>query len=189
MVHPQSRNEKISRLKKLLKTPSISGPCTNMNFLLQIDDHRFTSGNTKTNFLDDFDYAPHAIDVISQELIPSFNVCQDDQRLAKVYQSQLVLHLRELEEKFGNLRSTKVPTRVFKLPICFESKLQDEATQRYMINQHPNVPYLPDNLSFVAKNNAFIAQRLKDIYLTVQFMAVIVGSFCGNTVSLPVDPR
>lgn len=98
-------------------------------------------------------------------------------------------HLQKLEEGFGDLRSTKVPTRIFKLPISFESKLQDEATQRYMTNQRPHAPYLPDNLSFVAKNNAFTAQQLKDIYLTGQFMAVVVGFFCGNTVSLPVDPR
>jgi urea carboxylase len=108
---------------------------------------------------------------------------------AKLPRSQLVLHLQKLEEKFGDLRSTKVPTRVFKLPISFESKLQDQATQRYMTNQRPHAPYLPDNLSFVAKNNAFTAQQLKDIYLTGQFMAVVVGFFCGNTVSLPVDPR
>jgi urea carboxylase len=66
MVHSQSRNETISRLKELLNTSSISGPPTNMEFLLQIlDDHRFTAGDTKTSFLDDFEFAPHAIDVIS----------------------------------------------------------------------------------------------------------------------------
>jgi urea carboxylase len=58
-----------------------------------------------------------------------------------------------------------------------------------MTNQRPHAPYLPDNLGFVARNNAFTTQQLKDIYLTGQFMAVVVGFFCGNTVSLPVDPR
>lgn len=98
-------------------------------------------------------------------------------------------YLQKIEEEFGDLRSKKVPTRIFKLPISFESKLQDEATQRYMTNQRPHAPYLPDNLSFVARNNAFTPQQLKEIYLTGQFMAVVVGFFCGNTVSLPVDPR
>jgi urea carboxylase len=103
--------------------------------------------------------------------------------------SELIAHLKGIEAQLGDLRSTKVPTRIFKLPISFESKLQDEATQRYMTNQRPHAPYLPDNLAFVAKNNAFSPQQLKDIYLTGQFMAVVVGFFCGNTVSLPVDPR
>jgi urea carboxylase len=108
---------------------------------------------------------------------------------AKLARSDLIAHLNNIESQLGNLRTTKVPTRVFKLPISFESKLQDEATERYMTNQRPHAPYLPDNLAFVAKNNAFTPQQLKDIYLTGQFMAVVVGFFCGNTVSLPVDPR
>jgi urea carboxylase len=108
---------------------------------------------------------------------------------SKLPRSELITHLKTIESKLGDLRSTKVPTRIFKLPISFESKLQDEATQRYMTNQRPHAPYLPDNLAFVAKNNAFSLQQLKDIYLTGQFMTVVVGFFCGNTVSLPVDPR
>jgi len=108
---------------------------------------------------------------------------------AKLPRANLIAHLQGIEAQLGDLRTTKVPTRVFKLPISFESKLQDEATQRYMTNQRPHAPYLPDNLAFVAKNNAFTPQQLKDIYLTGQFMAVVVGFFCGNTVSLPVDPR
>ncbi|KAH7067028.1 allophanate hydrolase subunit 2-domain-containing protein [Paraphoma chrysanthemicola] len=108
---------------------------------------------------------------------------------AKLPRADLIAHLQKIESELGDLRTTKVPTRVFKLPISFESKLQDEATERYMTNQRPHAPYLPDNLAFVAKNNAFTPQQLKDIYLTGQFMAVVVGFFCGNTVSLPVDPR
>jgi urea carboxylase len=103
--------------------------------------------------------------------------------------ADLVARLQGIEAQLGDLRSTEVPTRIFKLPISFESKLQDEATARYMTNQRPHAPYLPDNLKFVAENNAFTPQQLKDIYLNGQFMAVVVGFFCGNTVSLPVDPR
>ncbi|KAF2828281.1 hypothetical protein CC86DRAFT_348388 [Ophiobolus disseminans] len=108
---------------------------------------------------------------------------------AALPREELIAHLQTIESQLGDLRSMKVPTRIFKLPISFESKLQDEATQRYMTNQRPHAPCLPDNLAFVAKNNAFSPQQLKDIYLTGQFMAVVVGFFCGNTVSLPVDPR
>lgn len=103
--------------------------------------------------------------------------------------SDLIAHLKKIESSLGSLRTTKVPTRIFKLPITFESRLQSEATERYMTNQRPHAPYLPDNLAFVARNNAFTPDQLKDIYLTGKFMAVVVGFFCGNTVSLPVDPR
>lgn len=107
----------------------------------------------------------------------------------KIPRAYLIAHLQAIESKLGDLRSMKVPTRVFKLPISFESKAQKEATERYMANQRPHAPYLPDNLAFVAKNNAFTPEQLKDIYLRGQFMAVVIGFYCGNTVSLPVDPR
>lgn len=108
---------------------------------------------------------------------------------SKLPRQDLVSHLQSLESQLGDLRTAKVPTRRFKLPISFESKLQTEATERYMTNQRPHAPYLPDNLTFVAKNNAFTPEQLKQIYLTGEMMAVVVGFFCGNTVSLPVDPR
>ncbi|KAK4999290.1 hypothetical protein LTR66_001654 [Elasticomyces elasticus] len=102
---------------------------------------------------------------------------------------KLVSHLQTIENQLGDLSSTKVPCRRFKLPISFESKAQDEATKRYMETLRPHAPYLPDNLAFVARNNAFTPEQLKEIYLKGTFMAVVVGFFCGNTVSLPVDPR
>lgn len=103
--------------------------------------------------------------------------------------SKLVSHLQHLEGQLGDLSTMKVPTRRFKLPITFRSRAQEDATKRYMETQRPYAPYLPSNFDFVARNNAFTPQQLKEIFLTGAFMTVVVGFFCGNTVSLPVDPR
>jgi len=108
---------------------------------------------------------------------------------AKLPRDQLVKHLQTLEDQIGDLSKTKVPCRRFKLPLSFESKEQMEATKRYMETQRPEAPYLPDNLDFVAKNNAFTADQLKQNLLNGTLIAVVIGFFCGNTVSLPVDPR
>jgi len=102
---------------------------------------------------------------------------------------QLVKHLQTLEDQIGDLSKIKVPCRKFKLPLSFESRVQDEATKRYMESTRPHAPYLPSNLDFVAKNNAFSPDQLKSNFLNGTFMAVIMGFFSGNTVSLPVDPR
>lgn len=103
--------------------------------------------------------------------------------------TKLLAHLQTLEEQLGDLSKIKVPSRLFRLPISFESKAQDQAIQRYTETQRSYAPYLPSNLDFVAQNNALTAQELKKIYLTGQMMVVEVGFFCGNTCSLPVDPR
>jgi biotin carboxyl carrier protein len=58
-----------------------------------------------------------------------------------------------------------------------------------METTRPHAPYLPSNLDFVAKNNAFSPDQLKHNFLNGTFIAVIMGFFSGNTVSLPVDPR
>lgn len=108
---------------------------------------------------------------------------------AKLPRDMLVSHLQELEGEIGDLSTMKVPCRRFKLPLSFESREQAQATQRYMETQRPQAPYLPDNLDFVAKNNAFTGEQLKHNLVTGTLMVVVVGFYCGNTVSLPVDPR
>ncbi|KAI7605769.1 hypothetical protein KC346_g10857 [Hortaea werneckii] len=86
---------------------------------------------------------------------------------SKMQRSQLVTHLQSIEDRLGDLSHIKVPCRRFKLPLSFESKEQTEATQRYIETQRPHAPYLPDNLEFVAKNNAFTPEQLKHNMLNV----------------------
>ncbi|GAB7366622.1 hypothetical protein MBLNU230_g8607t1 [Neophaeotheca triangularis] len=107
----------------------------------------------------------------------------------KVSRTDLIAHLQKLETQVGDLSQIKVPTRRYRLPLTFESKEQDEATRRYMETQRPHAPYLPSNIDYVAKNNAFTTSQLKQNLLSSPLMAMVVGFFCGNTVSLPVDPR
>ena len=108
---------------------------------------------------------------------------------SRIPQSDLIKHLTAIESELGNLRSAKVPSRLFKLPLTFESKRQDAAIQRYIETQRPYASYLPDNADFVAKNNGFTKKELQNIYLTANFMAVAVGFFTALPLCLPVDPR
>lgn len=94
-----------------------------------------------------------------------------------------------LQKETGDLRSSKVPSRKFSLPICFESPAQQEAIQRYTETQRPYAPYLPSNMEFVAKINGITFEELLSIFLSVEFMAICVGFFCGDTICLPIDPR
>ncbi|KAK7524757.1 allophanate hydrolase subunit 2-domain-containing protein [Phyllosticta citriasiana] len=108
---------------------------------------------------------------------------------AKLPRDKLISQLQAYESQLGDLSSTKIPCRRFKLPISFSSPEQREAVARYMETQRPHAPYLPDNLAFVARNNGLEPQDLVKTYLTGTFVAVCVGFYCGNTVCLPADPR
>ncbi|KAJ9293813.1 hypothetical protein DTO271G3_7440 [Paecilomyces variotii] len=107
----------------------------------------------------------------------------------KIPQKKLIDYLCNLESELGDLSEAKVPSRLFRLPLTFESARQTAALQRYMETQRPYASYLPDNIEFVAKNNAFTREELERIYLTSSFMVVSVGFFTALPLSLPVDPR
>ena len=107
----------------------------------------------------------------------------------KIPQQKLINYLCELEAKLGDLSEAKMPSRRFKLPLTFESKRQAEAIQRYMETQRPYASYLPDNIDFVAKNNAFTREEFENIFLTADLMVVSVGFFTALPLALPVDPR
>lgn len=66
MYHSSNRKDAIKGMHELLSQSRICGPPTNLDFLATIvADDRFMSGSTMTNFLNDFEYAPAAIDVIN----------------------------------------------------------------------------------------------------------------------------
>lgn len=66
MNHAKTREAAIKGLDLLLSRSTISGPPTNLQFLIDIiRDERFKSGHTLTSFLQSFDFRPHVIDVIS----------------------------------------------------------------------------------------------------------------------------
>ncbi|KAL4809232.1 allophanate hydrolase subunit 2-domain-containing protein [Aspergillus unguis] len=108
---------------------------------------------------------------------------------ANVPQSKLISYLCSIEAQLGDLSCAKMTSRLFKLPLTFESKRQDNAIKRYMETQRPYASYLPDNMDFVAKNNAFSRAEFENIYLTAKFMVIAVGFFTALPLSLPVDPR
>ncbi|GMG45648.1 unnamed protein product [Aspergillus oryzae var. brunneus] len=103
--------------------------------------------------------------------------------------TQPLVNYRQVETKLGDLSEAKMPSRLFKLPLAFESQRQKDAIARYMETQRPYASYLPDNMNFVAKNNAFTKAEVENIYLTARLMVVSVGFFTALPLALPVDPR
>ncbi|KAL5362129.1 allophanate hydrolase subunit 2-domain-containing protein [Aspergillus floccosus] len=108
---------------------------------------------------------------------------------SKIPQAKLLKYLCELEAKLGDLSTAKMPSRLFRLPLTFESQRQKEAITRYMETQRPYASYLPDNMGFVAKNNAFTREEFENIFLSASLMVVAVGFFTALPLALPVDPR
>ncbi|KAK4998072.1 hypothetical protein LTR28_013773, partial [Elasticomyces elasticus] len=66
MYHANTRDEALKGMQSLLEGSRICGPPTNLDFLSAIlSDDKFRRGDTLTSFLQSFDFAPSAVDVIS----------------------------------------------------------------------------------------------------------------------------
>lgn len=96
--------------------------------------------------------------------------------------------LLKLENELGDLSEAKFASRKYKLPIVFNHKKQKESLQRYQETQRPYAVYLPDPFDFVAKNNAFTPEKMREILLEPQ-MVVAVGFFVALPIALPIDPQ
>ena len=107
----------------------------------------------------------------------------------QIPQSDLISHLINLEAQLGDLSQMKVPSRLFKLPILFDSPKEKAAIKRYTETQRPYASYLPDNMAFVAKNNGLERADLIKILLTKSLIAVSVGFFAALPLCLLIDPR
>ena len=110
---------------------------------------------------------------------------------SKIPQAKLIEYLTKVEAKLCDLdlSEARIPSRLFKLPITFKSNRQNAAIKRYMETQRPYASYLPDNMEFVAKNNAFTRKQVEEIFLNTPMLVVAVGFFMALPLALPVDPR
>ena len=107
----------------------------------------------------------------------------------KIPQNKLISLLVKFEAEIGDLSTAQVPSRLFKLPIVFDTQKEKDAIQRYIETQRPYASYLPDNMEFVAKNNGMSREDLKQVLLSSKLIAVTVGFFAALPLGLPVDPR
>ena len=108
---------------------------------------------------------------------------------SKVPREKFMECLLKLETELGDLSEAQFPSRKYRLPIVFNHRKQKDSLQRYIETQRPYASYLPDTIDFVAKNNAFTSQQLKDIFTKNSLMVVAVGFFVALPIALPIDPR
>jgi urea carboxylase len=107
----------------------------------------------------------------------------------KIPRDKMMECLLKLETELGDLSEAQFPSRKYKLPIVFDHPKQKASVQRYIETQRPYATYLPDPMAFVAKNNAFTEQQMRDIFTKSSLMMVGVGFFVALPLCLPIDPR
>ena len=83
----------------------------------------------------------------------------------------------------------RMPTRRIRLPVCLDHKSLSASAQRYMDSIRPTAAYLPDNVAYLAENNALKSREsVFDALLKTPWIVVAVGFYVGTPILFPLDP-
>ncbi|ORY24558.1 allophanate hydrolase subunit 2-domain-containing protein [Naematelia encephala] len=108
----------------------------------------------------------------------------------KTSQESLLARLRSMfksskEESLGKFKS-----RLFHLPVTFDSPEVLDCIQKYIETQRSIAAYLPDNAQFIAECNGLKDRRaVFDSLLTSEQLVIQVSWYCGLPSYMPLDPR
>eukprot|EP00397_Hematodinium_sp_SG-2012_P000295 GEMP01000295.1.p1 GENE.GEMP01000295.1~~GEMP01000295.1.p1 ORF type:complete len:1869 (+),score=378.91 GEMP01000295.1:296-5902(+) len=90
-----------------------------------------------------------------------------------------------------DISSKSVSSRVFRLPLAFNSRGCKEATEKYSKSIRDDAPYLPCNIDYVAKNNGLASHdEVYERLFRASYMCLGLGDvYLGACCAVPVDPR
>lgn len=107
-----------------------------------------------------------------------------------VDRDSLLKHLIEIESSIPTIEKLKVPSRTFRLPVCFAHSALDNCLKRYMHSQRPHAPYLPSNIEYLMKANCIdTIEEFKNYIIGKPEIVVAVSFLCANPLLVNIDPR
>ena len=102
----------------------------------------------------------------------------------------IVPALEPLLEQARTNRSTKVPSRIVRLPLSWDDPACHEAIARYTKNVRPDAPWCPDNIEFIRRINGLDSvEQVKQIIFDASYLVLGLGDvYLGAPLATPVDP-
>lgn len=108
----------------------------------------------------------------------------------KIDRNVLLNKLIEIESNISAVENLKIPSRVFKLPVCFKHSALDHCIKRYTHSQRPHAPYLPSNVEYLMKANCINTfDEFKNYIIGKPEIVVAVSFLCANPLLVNTDPR
>lgn len=107
-----------------------------------------------------------------------------------VDRASLLDELVALERGLPPIETLKVPSRTFRLPLCFDHNALDHCIKRYMSSQRSHAPYLPSNMEYLMKANCIeTVDDFKKSVINQPQIVVAVSFLCANPLLVLRDPR
>lgn len=108
----------------------------------------------------------------------------------KTDRNKLLEKLIAIESKISAIENLKIPSRIFKLPVCFKHTALDHCIKRYTHSQRPHAPYLPSNVEYLMKANCIKTfDEFKSYIVDKPEIVVAVSFLCANPLLVNIDPR
>lgn len=96
----------------------------------------------------------------------------------------------EIDNQLSFNSELKIPSRVFKLPVCMDHRLIRDTIEKYMKTQRPYAAYLPSNLDYVMKSSCIdTIEEFKSRAFNNPQVVVAVSFLCASTIMVHKDPR
>lgn len=107
-----------------------------------------------------------------------------------VNRNELLEKLIKIESEIPSIETLKIPSKVYKLPVCFKHSAIDHSIKRYMHSQRPHAPYLPDNIEYLMRANCIETyEEFKNCIIDKPEIVVAVSFLCANPLLVNTDPR
>lgn len=95
-----------------------------------------------------------------------------------------------LDAQIGDISTLKLPSRVFHMPMTWNSSGVNKALDLYTRSVRAEAPYLPSNIEFVAKNNGINVDDVYEKMFSASYMVLGLGDvYLGACCAVPIDPR
>lgn len=108
----------------------------------------------------------------------------------KTSRYKLLNKVLKIEQAIAPPHELKIKSTLYKLPCTFEHSALNHCLERYIHSQRPYAAYLPNNAEYVMKaNNIDTVESFKKMIIGQRQVVTAVSFFCGNTVSVNLDPR
>jgi urea carboxylase len=105
--------------------------------------------------------------------------------------TQLLVLLREAEERLPAPEDMDIPSRIVRLPLSWDDAATREAVSKYMQSVRADAPWCPSNIEFIRRVNGLDSvDDVRKIVFEASYLVLGLGDvYLGAPVATPVDPR
>ncbi|KAL2430182.1 Urea amidolyase [Exophiala dermatitidis] len=107
----------------------------------------------------------------------------------KLDQGHLLKRLLDAEKELGEVQHTRIPSRLYRLPLTVNDSVIQNNIEKYMQTTRPYATYLPDNLSFCARFNGISREEAMQNILSSRQIVSFLGFYSAIPVLVWYDPR